>query len=69
MDELAGGFEQVWAAHRDHLWRVAWLICGDADIADDVVANAGARVWRGWDQRGVADPAAYLRRAVVNEAT
>ena len=69
MDELAGGFEQAWAVHRDQLWRVAWLICGEADLADDVVANAGARAWRGWEHRRITDPAAYLRRAVVNETT
>ena len=69
MSELAEGFEQVWEAHRDRLWRTAWLICADADLTDDVVANAGARAWRGWSERGVSNPAAYLRRAVVNEAT
>lgn len=69
MDALSGDFEQVWAAHRDHLWRVAWLICGDAHVADDVVASAGARAWRGWAPGQVVDPGAYLRRAVVNETT
>ena len=69
MDHMADGFEQVWQAQRDHLWRVAWLICADADLADDVVASAGARAWRGWERRRVSDPAAYLRQAVVNEAT
>ena len=69
MDDIDDGFEAVWRTRRDHLWRVAWLICGDADLADDVVAAAIARAWRGWTRRGVADPDAYLRRAVVNEAT
>jgi RNA polymerase sigma-70 factor (sigma-E family) len=62
-------FEQVWRSRRDHLWRVAWLITGDADMADDVLAAAVARTWRGWGRRGVSDIEAYLRRAVVNEAT
>ena len=69
MDEIDDEFEQVWRDHRDHLWRVAWLICGDADLADDVVASAAARAWRGWARRAVSDPGAYLRRAVVNETT
>lgn len=62
-------FEEVWRLQRDRLWRVAWLIAGDADLADDIVAAAAARAWHGWGRRGVRDPEAYLRRAVVNEAT
>lgn len=69
MDEIGGEFARVWRDQRDRLWRVAWLICGDADLADDVVAAAVARCWRGWDRRNVSDPSAYLRRAVVHEAT
>ncbi|MBV9950342.1 MAG: sigma-70 family RNA polymerase sigma factor, partial [Acidimicrobiia bacterium] len=62
-------FEDVWRSCRDHLWRIAWLICNDADLADDIVAAAVARSWRRWDQLTIDDPEAYLRRAVVNEAT
>lgn len=69
MDDIGDNFQRIWRDHRDHLWRVAWLICGDADLADDVVAAAVARCWRGWDRRNVSDPTAYLRRAVVHEAT
>jgi RNA polymerase sigma-70 factor (sigma-E family) len=69
MDMVDGSFEQIWRERRDHVWRLAWLICGDADLADDVVAAAAARAWRGWDGRNVTDPDAYLRRAVLNEAT
>jgi RNA polymerase sigma-70 factor (sigma-E family) len=66
---MDGELEQVWRSRRDHLWRIAWLICGDADLADDVLAAAVARTWRSWGRRDVLDPEAYLRRAVVNEAT
>jgi RNA polymerase sigma-70 factor (sigma-E family) len=69
VDEVDDSFEETWGRCRDDLWRVAWLVCGDADLADDVVAAAGARAWRGWDGRGISHPDAYLRRAVVNEAT
>lgn len=70
MDEIGGDeFQEVWQNRREHLWKVAWLICGSADEADEVVAAAVARAWRGWDGRRVGDPEAYLRRAVVNEAT
>jgi RNA polymerase sigma-70 factor (sigma-E family) len=67
--EPAEGFEAAWHRNRHRLWRVAWLVCGDADLADDVVAAAGARAWQGWERRSVDDPGAYMRRAVVNEAT
>jgi RNA polymerase sigma-70 factor (ECF subfamily) len=69
MDRIGDDFEQVWRQQRDRLWRIAWLICGDADLADDVIAAAAARSWRGWSRRGVREPEPYLRRAVVNEAT
>ncbi len=62
-------FDDVWSEHRDHLWRIAWLICGNVDMADDVVASAAARCWHNWSKRPITDPAAYLRRAVVNETT
>ncbi len=64
-----GDFSAIVRQQRDRLWRVAWLITGEADLADDVVAAAMVRAWRGWGSRAVRDPEAYLRRAVVNEAT
>jgi RNA polymerase sigma-70 factor (sigma-E family) len=69
LDRTDTGFEDAWVQHRAHLWRVAWLICRDADQADDIVAAAGARAWRSWGGTAVRDPKAYLRRTVVNEAT
>lgn len=65
----AEGFEEAYRRRRDHLLRVAWLICGDLDLAEDVVAAAMARCWRTWGRMSIDDPDAYLRRAVVNEAT
>ena len=56
VDDVDGDFQRIWRDQRDHLWRVAWLICGDPDLADDVVGAAVARCWRGWDKRKVSDP-------------
>lgn len=69
MDRSREEFEASWLEHRDYLWRVAWLICGDADVADDALGAAAARCWRSWAKTPVVDPAAYWRRAVVNEVT
>lgn len=49
-------FEAVWREHRASLWRVALLIVGDPDLADDVVSSAFARSLHGWDDRGVDNP-------------
>ena len=69
MSTSGADFEGVWREHRASLWRVAWLIVGDRDQADDVVSAAFARSLHGWGDRSVDNPQAYLRRAVVNEAT
>lgn len=61
--------ETHWRSHHDYLWRVAWLIVGDADAADDVLAAAFERAYRNWRPERIADPRAYLRRAVVNGST
>jgi len=29
----AGDFEQVWRDRRDHLWRLALVLCGDDNLA------------------------------------
>jgi hypothetical protein len=54
-------FERDWRANQDRLWRVAWLICaGEADLAEDVLAAAAGRAWRGWSDRRITDAEAYL---------
>ncbi|MGH8885893.1 MAG: sigma-70 family RNA polymerase sigma factor [Egibacteraceae bacterium] len=52
--------------HRDAV-RLAWLLCGDADRAEDAVSEAFARVYVHWREGRVADLRPYLRRAVVNQ--
>lgn len=58
----AGVFE---ANHRA-LLRLAYLLCGDIERAEDVVAEAFASVYPKWRRGGVQDVGAYLRRATVN---
>lgn len=54
------------AAQQARLFRVAYAVCGDADVAEEAVAEAFARAWPKLDTGIVDDPAAYLRRAVLN---
>ena len=43
-DEIA--FTRIVAAHHRDMTRVAYLVCGDLDAADDAVAAAWAIAWR-----------------------
>lgn len=43
-DEIA--FTRIVAAHHGDMTRVAYLVCGDLDVADDAVAAAWAIAWR-----------------------
>jgi RNA polymerase sigma-70 factor (ECF subfamily) len=43
-DEVA--FARIVAAHHDDMTRVAYVVCGDADIAQEAVQAAWPRVWR-----------------------
>lgn len=49
------------------LLRLAWLLTRDRHQAEDAVGEALAKALRRWDATAIAQPAAYLRRAVVNE--
>lgn len=47
--------------------RLAYLLCGDKQLADDLTHDAFVKMWEHWDR--VDDPtrrAAYLRSTVVN---
>jgi RNA polymerase sigma-70 factor (sigma-E family) len=57
---------------RDHhvrLVRLAYVCCGDRSAAEDIVADAYARVWPRLAAGRVDEPLAYLRRAVLNRAS
>lgn len=62
-------FTPAVTSHRQALARFAFMLCGDAVHAEDVVAEAYARVWPRW-RRGRVDDLLllpYLRRTVANE--
>lgn len=60
-------FAEVFAAHHPEALRLAYLLCGDRDRAEDVVADAFVKLFRRWGRGGIDNPRAYLRRTVVNE--
>lgn len=69
-DELAAldaAFAAVFERNRAALLRLAYVVAGDGHRAEEAVAEAVARSWPHWRRGGVADPDAYLRRAVVNQ--
>jgi|AntRauTorcE11897_2_1112592.scaffolds.fasta_scaffold34315_2 RNA polymerase sigma-70 factor (sigma-E family) len=60
------GFGTLYAAHNRELVRFAYLLTGDPDQAQDVVADVFTKVLRRWGRTTIEQPQAYLRRAVVN---
>ncbi|MEU6339984.1 SigE family RNA polymerase sigma factor [Streptomyces sp. NPDC046977] len=66
MRDAAPDFEEFVTARGPRLLRVAWLLTGDAHLAEDLLQTVLAKVWPKW--RGIAaeNPEAYVRKALVN---
>ena len=64
MDDYAQAFWEL----SDRLIAAAWLILRDSELAEDVTAEAFAKVYPRWRTGKVDDLRGYLYRAVVNEA-
>jgi RNA polymerase sigma-70 factor (sigma-E family) len=60
-------FGELVAVHHQRLARLAYLLCGDRQQAEDAVAEAYAKVWPRYRRGSVDDVGAYLRQAVVNQ--
>jgi RNA polymerase sigma-70 factor (sigma-E family) len=61
--EVAALFDE----HFDGLCRLAYLIVGDAHLAEEIVMEALLKVFTGWGRiRDKSQSSAYLRRSVVN---
>lgn len=51
------------------LARLAYLLTGDREAAEDLLQNALAKCYRHWDRIRLVDlPDAYVRRVMVNES-
>jgi RNA polymerase sigma-70 factor (sigma-E family) len=67
--EREAQFEAFVEKNSRELGRLAYLMVGDRDAADDLTADALLAAWRQWDTVRASDrPLAYLRRVVINMA-
>jgi RNA polymerase sigma-70 factor (sigma-E family) len=64
------GFREFLAARQAHLLRAAWILTGDAHLAEDLLQTALVKVlprWERLERDGALEP--YLRKTMVNTAT
>jgi len=62
-------FHAFFETHHAELARLAYLVTGEKDAADDLAADALLEVWRRWDRVSAADsPIAYARGVLTNMA-
>ena len=61
-------FAAVFEAQHRQAVRLAYLLTSDRELAEDIVADAFAKVFVPWQRGEVRDVGGYLRRAVVNES-
>lgn len=65
----AADFHAFFEQHYAELARLAHLLTGEADAADDLAADALVALWRHWDRVRAADhPVAYARGVLANLA-
>jgi RNA polymerase sigma-70 factor (sigma-E family) len=68
-DDAAAEFHAFFERHYAELARLAHLLTGEPDAADDLAADALLALWHRWDRVRAADhPVAYARGVVVNLA-
>jgi len=68
-DAASVEFHAFFEHHYAELSRMAHLLTGDADAADDLAADALLALWHRWDRVRTADhPVAYARGVVANLA-
>jgi len=59
-------FAEFAAAAAPSLLRTAWLICGDASQAEDLVQSAMVKVYVRWGKLSHTQPQAYARKCILN---
>ncbi|MFC7487687.1 SigE family RNA polymerase sigma factor [Knoellia sp. CPCC 206453] len=68
--EMAGNHDDAFAefatAATPGLLRTAWLICGNASQAEDLVQSAMVKVYVRWGKLRHGQPQAYARKCILN---
>ncbi|MEU9252693.1 SigE family RNA polymerase sigma factor [Streptomyces sp. NPDC048270] len=69
LDDASAEFHDFFERHHAELARLAHLLTGEAETADDLAADAFVALWHRWDRVRRADrPVAYARGVVTNMA-
>ncbi len=69
MTDPERAFRRLFEEHHADLSRLAYLLTGESNVADDLAADAFVEVWRHWDRVAAADSTlAYARGIVANLA-
>ncbi|MDX3385367.1 SigE family RNA polymerase sigma factor [Streptomyces niveiscabiei] len=69
LDDASAEFHEFFERHYAELARLAHLLTGESDAADDLAADALVALWQRWDRLRQADhPLAYARGVVANLA-
>ncbi len=62
-------FRDWFMANQDALVRFGYLCSGDESLAEELVADAVARMWPSWRRRHIDNPGGYVRRIMTNALT
>jgi RNA polymerase sigma-70 factor (sigma-E family) len=62
----SAAFADLFESQRRRALRLAYLLTGDRDLAEEVAAEVFVRLYPKWQQGKIDDPGAYVRRAVIN---
>ncbi|MFE3186017.1 SigE family RNA polymerase sigma factor [Streptomyces violascens] len=69
LDDTSAEFHDFFERHYAELARLAHLLTGETDAADDLAADALVALWQRWDRfRTAHHPLAYARGVVANLA-
>ncbi|TCC15876.1 SigE family RNA polymerase sigma factor [Kribbella sindirgiensis] len=69
VDDASAEFHDFFERHYAELARLAHLLTGEKDVADDLAADALVALWQRWDRlRAAQHPVAYARGVVANLA-